>query len=221
MKRINQIVSHLSPVAETGSEYSQSINDNAKTMVDQILWSLQTIFPAWKHSLPTQREVDAYKAQLVRGMLEQGIVNKAQVQMGITRARKEACDFMPSVGKFLSWCKPSLEAYGLADSKTAADEFIRGIRQDGYQYSHPAVYWAGISISSYDRQTMDSKTYYSAYERAYDIMLRRVFAGEQLEQPIPKALPERSVVKTPEEVAQAERARLKAMQDIRAAMEGI
>lgn len=202
MKHISKIVGGLAPVADTGSEYNQSINDNAKTMVDQILWSLQTIFPAWRHNLPTQREIDAYKAQLVRGMLEQGVVNKAQVQMGITRARQESCDFMPSVGKFLSWCKPTLEAYGLPDSKTAADEFIRGVRQDGFVYSHPAVYWAGISISSYDRQTMDSKTYYSVYERAYDIVLRRVFAGEELEQPIPKALPERSVVKTPEQVAE-------------------
>lgn len=202
MKHINQIVSHLSPVAETGSEYSQSINDNAKDLIDRAFESLKTIFPAWRRALPNQTAIDSYKAQLVKGMLEQGVRTEPMIRAGLSRARYEPSDFMPSVGKFLMWCKPSLEAYGLPDSKTAADEFIRGVRQDGYQYSHPAVYWAGISIPSYDRQTMDSKTYYSVYERAYDVILRRVFAGEQLEQPIPKALPERSVVKTPEQVAE-------------------
>ncbi|PSU83746.1 hypothetical protein C0W42_22415 [Photobacterium kishitanii] len=38
-------------------------------------------------------------------MMENGVVNIAQVQRGLSQARRQESDFFPSVGKFCSWCK--------------------------------------------------------------------------------------------------------------------
>ncbi len=201
------------------SEIPPESMQRAQTIIDEAFSVLTSLFPAWRHHLRNDEAISDYKKQLVKGMLEQRITNKAMVRAGIERARREPTDFMPSVGKLLSWCKPTLDAYGLPDSKTASMEYIRWRSNKNSSISHPAVLVAGRTISSWDVQHMDSMTYEQAFERAYDIVIRRVFNGEDIEADITRALSdEREIPKTPEEKAEARAKAESALSDIRSMM---
>jgi len=193
MNHVRKLITGAMDQARQSNQESIEVNENAKRVVDSAFESLKSIFPGWQHNLKNQKEIDSYKQQMTRGMIEQGVTNTSMIKMGMARARLENCDFMPSAGKFLSGGKPSLKAYGLPDAATAARQYAvnRHRLKSGevVNWSHPAVYVAGQEIPSFDFMKMNERDYNALYERNYDMGCRRVLSGEELYQAIPKALP--------------------------------
>lgn len=196
MNHVSTLINGAMDQARQSQQETIEVNENAKRVVDSAFESLKSIFPGWQYNLKSQNDIDSYKQQMTRGMIEQGVTNTSMIKMGMARARLENCDFMPSVGKFLSWCKPSLEAYGLPDAATAARQYAANRQRmksgEFVDWTHPAVYVAGQEIPSFDFMKMNERDYNALYERNYDIVCRRVFSGEDLYQAIPKALPKES-----------------------------
>lgn len=93
------------------------ITDNAKKKVDKLFVALGAIFPAWRVSFAGKSE-DAVRESikntklvwviaLVRNMKETGA--RLNIEHGLVCAEKSESDFLPSVGKFISWCQIASE----------------------------------------------------------------------------------------------------------------
>jgi hypothetical protein len=88
------------------------IDQFAKTIINKVFDQLSVIFPAWKHAWPTEKELSAAKMEWTKAFNENGINTIDQVKFGFVKARRSESDFLPSCGKFISWCRPTAEDLG-------------------------------------------------------------------------------------------------------------
>lgn len=100
------------------------IDEFAKSIIDKVFSQLSVIFPAWKHAWPTDKEMSLAKMEWTKAFTENNIVSVEQIQHGFLKARKVDTDFLPSCGKFISWCKPTAEDLGYPSESQAMKECI-------------------------------------------------------------------------------------------------
>lgn len=63
----------------------------------------------WRAGFKNQTEIDNYKTELLKACVTHKINNEAMIEKGIFEASKEtgkSSEFLPSVNKFINWCKP-------------------------------------------------------------------------------------------------------------------
>lgn len=104
-----------------GHELQDNIPDVVKQIVDAAIGGLKAIFPAWRQAVKSQKEADRLKVEYVKAFYENKINTPEQVKLGLKRARSEDRDFIPSPGKFCSWCKISPESQGWPDAEDCLD----------------------------------------------------------------------------------------------------
>lgn len=88
------------------------IPDQVKKIVDKVFKQLETIYPGYRHQIPTPEAINACKLEWTKAFYENGINNVEAIRRGFVIARKQETDFMPSCGKFVSWCKLTPESIG-------------------------------------------------------------------------------------------------------------
>lgn len=144
-------------------QLQNNINGEVKVLVDQVFKQLASIFPAWQHAWKTQQAIDTAKKEWVKAFIENDVNTVDQLRSGFRKARASDSAFLPSVGKFIKWCKPSLEDFGIDDSQMLAKKVInyhhssRGFsgeprRTDGYDPFVVAVY-RSIDWFSFSKMT--------------------------------------------------------------------
>lgn len=132
-------------------QLQNNINGDVKILVDQVFKQLASIFPAWQQAWKTQQAIDTAKKEWVKAFIENDVNTVDQLRHGFKKARASDSVFLPSVGKFIKWCKPSLEDFGIDDPQILAKKVInyhhssRGFgdeprRTDGYDPFVVAVY---------------------------------------------------------------------------------
>lgn len=121
MKNIAEIQPNFNaPAKQTGLP----IDDFAKNIIDKVFDQLSVIFPAWKHALPTDKDLSMAKLEWTKAFTENGINSLEQIKYGFIKARRSESDFLPSCGKFISWCTPSAEDLGYPSESQALKECI-------------------------------------------------------------------------------------------------
>lgn len=176
----------------------------------QFFIELQTIFPAWRHALPTTEHLKAAKRQWFKAFQESGITTAAQIAAGLRKARAEGGDFWPSPSTFVAWCKPSAEDFGLPDQRAAFREAIDNAgRIDGRRWTHAAVYHAANQVGLYDLAQMTADKAEKAFLAAYAATCKAVIAGEALPE-VPKAIERAAPVKAREATASRYMAEMRA-----------
>lgn len=80
------------------------IDAGAENVINQAIGALLQIFPGWRASVRSQEELDGYKKQMTKALIEANVTSVELLQVGISQARRETSDFLPSTGKFVSWC---------------------------------------------------------------------------------------------------------------------
>ena len=88
------------------------IDKFAKNIINKVFDQLAVIFPAWKNAWPSEKELSMAKLEWTKAFNENNISTLEQIKIGFTKARKVDTDFLPSCGKFISWCSPSAEDLG-------------------------------------------------------------------------------------------------------------
>lgn len=206
MSNMNQLVNQTVNQIQSGQPVSRSesvnIDNWAASQIDRLFASLCSQHPAWRSFLKSEQEIGEYKRQLVLAMMENGINKPEMLKLGIQKSRRNAKPWMPGVGEFVSWCKPTPEDFGLPSFNEALIEVNRyiwtyhdvvngkGYRgQEPHQWSHPAVYWAAIQTPSADRRSMNAEQWRKVYERSYEYACQQIMNGQDLSGCIPKALP--------------------------------
>lgn len=124
MKNVKNLVSNFQQgqIQQPGQHQLQnSIPPVVKQLVDQVFKQLKIICPGYSHSLPTEQAINDCKKEWVKAFYENNINQVGLVKAGLVGARRHESDFMPSCGKFISWCKQSPESKGWP----SADECLR------------------------------------------------------------------------------------------------
>lgn len=115
------------------------IDDSAEKVISQAVSALMNIFPGYRAALKTQDDVDGYKKQMTKALLEANVTSVALLQNGMKMARQQQTDFLPSTGKFVAWCLdgqekpkpqpalPMLATEMTAEQKQAASERLKKI----------------------------------------------------------------------------------------------
>ncbi len=117
------------------SKYQSSMID---ATMDRLFNSLKAIKPAWMQAWPTDADVESAKAMWKQAFRNAGITIK-MVDNGLAKATLEKSDFIPSVGKFISWCEPD---YGLPSEEDAWKEARYQASMQKPEYSHEAIRYA-------------------------------------------------------------------------------
>jgi hypothetical protein len=95
------------------------VDQFAKSVINKVFDELSVIFPAWKHAWPTEKELAMAKLQWTKAFVENNIVSMEQIRYGFLKARQSESDFLPSCGRFVSWCSPTATDLGFPSEQQA------------------------------------------------------------------------------------------------------
>lgn len=192
MKNINEFASsnntEIKRFEQLPRIYHESVkaelSECATVEINKVFEQLKTIFPAWPQAFPTQSSLNLAKNVWSKALIEAGVTTKEQLVIGFMKARRSQQDFMPSCGKFISWCKPEPEDFGLPCVDQAYQMVIHHrITPD----IHPAVKVAAKK-TKYERSTLKADEYKKVFSYTYQQLFERVMRGESIEIEIPKAI---------------------------------
>ena len=123
MKDLKSLVNEFKPTnTNTQMQNDVVIDQFAKNIINKVFDQLSVIFPAWKHAWPTGKELSAAKMEWTKAFNENNINTLEQVKYGFVKARRSESDFLPSCGKFISWCTPTAEDLGYPSEHNALRE---------------------------------------------------------------------------------------------------
>ncbi|WP_323895295.1 replication protein P [Aeromonas caviae] len=166
-------------------------------MVSMLFEQLKIVFPAWKHAFPNDDAQRRALAEWTRALVDAECTSREQLQLGMRVAREQEIPFFPSTGMFIKWCQITPEALGLPTVDQALADVVR------HRKSHPAVVIAARA-TRFERQTLTADEYRKVFAQAYDQVVRRVMAGEDIEAEVLKGLPTREQIRhSPEFYQQA------------------
>ena len=172
-RTVNQIKEAKPEPQRTGNEYASSL-------INDLFKSLQAAKPGWRASFKTDEEFRLLKKTWVKAFIENGINTPEQLALGMKRVRADESDFVPSVGKFIKWCKPDPADVGLPDEDSAYREATnKCLSPSSKTWSHPAVFHAGREYGWYFLSRDTQKQSEDKFKKIYAKICDRVMKGEE------------------------------------------
>lgn len=199
MKPLSTVLHEIAtaPAMEPVTQQQRPLTDRDSKMVATLFEQLKIVFPAWKHAFPSDDAQRRALAEWTRALVDAGCTSREQLQLGMRVAREQEIPFFPSTGMFIKWCQITPEAIGLPTVEQALADVAR------HRKSHPAVVIAARA-TRFERQTLTADEYRKVFAQAYDQVVRRVMAGEDIETEVLKGLPTREQIQhSPEFYQQA------------------
>lgn len=106
------------------------------------------------------------------------------------RAIRESA-YLPTLHTVREFATPDAAELGLPDARSAYLEACKAPSPKAeHAWSHPAVYYAGRASDWFFLASTPEHTAFPVFRRHYETLCERVKRGEELDQPIPKGLPE-------------------------------
>lgn len=137
-------------------------------------------------------------------------LSPARLRAGVRRATQNS-EFLPSLHTLRQFCDPQPHELGLPDTHAAFIEACRAPSPKRNQcWSHPIVYRAGLETDWYFLANNPESVTFPVFKRNYELLIERLLNGEQLDAPLPKALPEEISTPLPRE---ENKRRLKKLRD--------
>lgn len=198
MKSISTVINQRTPVqvvsasqAELNQQQSVApLSHAASMLVNKLFSELQAVFPAWRHTFPSEETLAQAKKTWVKGFVDAGISQLEQIRLGVKRARLSKSPHWPSVGMFIEWCKPTSEDFGLPCKEDAFKEAMANLGcYITANWSHPAVQVAVRNTTTYVLRHKSDKVARTEFYRNYGLLIQRVINGESLNVELPKAIP--------------------------------
>lgn len=162
-------------------------NKDSYAFINELFKELAGIFPAFSRAWPTPSEFESAKRNWLMALIEENINTSHKIQIGLKKARLYGKPWVPSIGEFIEWCKPTLKDYGLPEPFEAFKEACRNAHDIKFNvqcnWAHQAVYHAASLAGMYELDK-NQKAFFAYYERA----CQTVFDGGTLKD-IPKLIP--------------------------------
>lgn len=126
----------------------------------------------------------------------------------------EHSEYLPTLHKMIQACNAQEDETGLPTSQKAYREACLARHPKAQQdWSHPAVYLAGVATGWYELENQAEYLSWPAYKTHYENYRRRALRGEQLEIPQTQALPK------PSQSSLSKAERLKTLRKMRAELD--
>ena len=114
----------------------------------------------------------------------------ARLRAGVRRAIRGS-DYLPSLHALRGFCSPQPSELGLPEAYAAYIEACRAPSpKAAHHWSHPIVYRAGGASDWFFLANSPESQAFPVFKRNYELLLERVLNGEELDVPLPKALPQ-------------------------------
>lgn len=137
-------------------------------------------------------------------------LSETELNKGMERA-KDFTDFF-TFPVFRELCRITPEDMGLKQAKAAYIEACNmPLPWERGNWSSGAVFHAARETGRFELHTLTERECFPLFKTNYEAMCARVLAGEKLDRPVQKALPETVPNPTPPEIAKQHLARLKGM----------
>lgn len=81
------------------------------SLINFVFEEMKGAKPAWKNAYSDWKIVRDAKKQWLKGFIEEDINSEEMIQRGLKKARADTSDFVPGLGKFMSWCKGTGEGW--------------------------------------------------------------------------------------------------------------
>lgn len=155
--------------------------------INQVFAELKLAYHNQFHrAYPNDQELTMAKQLWLHALAD---IPPARLRAGVRRAVKNS-EFLPSLHSLRSYCEPHPEELGLPDVRSAYVEACRAPSPKHlYAWSHPIVYHAGRASDWFLLATSTEQQAFPIFRRNYELLVERVLNGEQLDLPVPKALP--------------------------------
>ena len=162
------------------------LSENTAALVNQVFSELQAIFPAWRHAYPDTPTLDAAKRTWTLALFENQIRSVEQINTGLRKARKSGSPHIPSVGQFVTWCKPSAEDFGLSLDQVYSEITLRRGKYKGqnFEFSHPVIAQINTRVG-FQLYQLNTEKFRLVIKQELAHWLQRLAAGEQLPEPRP------------------------------------
>ena len=106
---------------------------------------------------------------------------------------KEHSAWMPTISEFIKVLRNLTGDHGLPVAKHAYEEACNHAdNASKHSWTHPAIYHAGKATGWFRLRTENESKVFSDFRYNYDVVCRRVRAGDVLDTPVPVALPDQS-----------------------------
>jgi len=101
--------------------------------------------------------------------------------------------WMPTISEFLDILRQHTGDFGLPGARAAYEEACHhALHPLEHHWSHPAVYQAGRATGWFELRSEPDHRVFPLFSYNYDLLCRRVRAGEVLDEPVTPALPDKS-----------------------------
>lgn len=171
-------------VAEQLAALTPEARAAVEDLINRLFRDIRDSRPAWRQAWSTKEAIASAKAAWVTAFIEGGITDwDRQVELGLRRLRAEKSDFVPSPGKFIGWCQPMPEDFGLPEVEAAYAEACRKAhpaQRQSVKWTHPAVYHAATDVGLDNLMMLPRETSLQLFERSYVVMCRRCMTGASL-----------------------------------------
>lgn len=204
MKHISEIPLRGALAAAQPAPARQVVmSEESSKVVNALFRELKAIFPAWRNAWPQPEDEAAARQSWIKAFTAANLRNLDQIRYGVERCRMSAKPYMPSVGEFIQWCKPSPEVLGCPDVRTAYRMACRLAHPTADREGvHPAVWHAACETGLHELRELPERDSRPLFERNYGLTLGMVERGQPLRE-IPKALPEAVSVPSTKEHARS------------------
>lgn len=140
----NLMAAMKAEVQQNAINHQQKFTQDDGRFIGMLFNQLKSIFPAWKVAFPDSASEEGARREWTRGLIDADCTSREKLARGMKMARLHDKPFLPSIGMFVAWCKPSSEELGLPSEEQA----MRQTHEVG-AVRHPAVIYAIRQIDDY------------------------------------------------------------------------
>lgn len=155
-----------------------------EVLINRLFREIRNARPAWRQAWGTKEARSSAKVTWVMALVEAQVLDwDRQIEHGLRGLRAEPSDFVPSPGKFISWCRPTAQSLGLQSAERAYQEACRNAHPStraSATWSHPVTYHAAIDVGLDVLMQLNGVDTWKLFERSYSVMVQRAMDGQVL-----------------------------------------
>lgn len=188
MINVSSIVHQVAQQAREGDFKPHSGVYTAQEFVDRVCAKLRAITKGYSKKLGSAAGEMEFKRQLALALAENDLTTDESIEPALNYYRG-ADEWCPTPAQFVGACLMRHVA-GCLPAKSAYLEYCLNTGNPKHKWSHPIVR-ASVRLSgrSYDIKTLPEEKAFPLFEQAYQVLMDRLRSGEEIDQPIPRALP--------------------------------
>ncbi len=195
MKTITQIITQPNVLSmNMTSQQTPNSNENCvmRSLAKQTLDKLRSIYPAGYAALKTDEQKSGYSKELLLAFVNHNVNDQAMIDHAMNKARADSVNnpFLPAPNKFVSWCQPQPEDFGLLCTEEA---YKRACIEAGKHYlarkwHDECVYRAASEIGFLRIASETMRECYKDFARVYEDVCQRYAKGERFTLPVSQQL---------------------------------